>query len=128
MTSLTNVLEIAGGAGRTGSGLRIEPTYWGYILPGEQLRNAIGAMIRPMAKFLGVSFALAACGLWLLPGYAFGPDALAVKLAMSSVFLFLGVVALQFSREGGRSEVQVDLHRKEIRLVTRDRDGHCRRA
>lgn len=102
---------------------RIEQTYWGYILPAKDGGEILNPISRWVVIFFGVSFVFAAVGMWVVPGASFDGSVLPIKLAMSSFFLLLGLFMLQLGQEKGKPEVQVDLHRREIRLVSRQRDG-----
>ena len=101
----------------------IEPTHWGYVLPGKDIRGWMGPVLRPIAVFCGVSLVFAAVGLWCVPGSDFSSEVLPFKLDCSAFFLLLGTMLVQLGQELGRPEIQVDLHRSEIRIVNRGSDG-----
>ena len=101
----------------------IEPTNWGYVLPGKEVRGWMGPIIKPIAIFCGVSFIFASVGMWCVPGSDFSIELLPCKMACSAFFLLLGCMLVQLGQDLGRGEIQVDLHRNEIRIVNRGTDG-----
>jgi len=102
---------------------RVEATFWGYILAGKEAPGYINQLIRWVAMFFGVSFIFAAMGFWLVPASSIAADILMLKLACSAFFLLTGATLLQLGQDAGKPEVQVDLHRKEIRFLNRSRNG-----
>lgn len=114
-------------AGNSATGLvdrpGIETTFWGYILAGHDAPDYIGPLIRWVSMFFGVSFIFASMGFWLVPASGISAEVVLFKLASSAFFLLLGVLLLQMGQEAGRPEVQVDMHRKELRFVQCGRNG-----
>ena len=102
---------------------RVEATFWGYILAGDEAPGYVSQLVRWVSMFFGVSFIFAAMGFWLVPASSIAADIIMLKLACSAFFLLTGVMLLQLGQDVGKPEVQVDLHRKEIRFLNRARNG-----
>ena len=100
-------------------GARIEETLWGYTLHGAGADSALLKAARVLASFMGVLCIFCSIGLWVLPGTLFTGELLPLKLAISTFAFLLGCFFVQLSHEGGRTEVQVDHERRELRAVER---------
>jgi len=95
-------------------------TFWGYIVgpPGQARRRAsLGeslAMIGSLA-FGGIAFSL-----WLLPGSTTDTALMPFKIGATAVFFVIAGLLYLMAKKGLSSEVQIDLHEREIRVVRRN--------
>ena len=99
-------------------GAKVEETDWGYTLHGTG--DAVAARAgKGMSLALGCSAIFGCIGLWVLPGSTFASELLPLKLTVSIFLFLLGCFFVQVARSAARVEVQVDLTRREIRVMER---------
>jgi hypothetical protein len=103
--------------------LEVEPTIWGFVVYCVGQRDRVFPIIRIAATVLGIGLVSAALGLWIWPGLAIKNEVLLVKLGMSLLTFFAGMILLQAGQGTGRPEVQLDLQRRELRVLQRSRRG-----
>jgi hypothetical protein len=69
---------------------------------------------------------LAAVGMWILSGPLWDAEMMLVRLAISVLFMSLGLMLLYAGRDGLRDEIHLDQTAHELRHVQRGRDGIAR--
>ncbi len=105
------------------SALSIRETYWGYIIR-ERDPDRPGRQLREMALlFFGAVLMLVGFGQWLLPGSLIAAELLAIKIAVTAVFVGIGGACWHAAGSRTEIEVQVDTALRELRVVARDRRG-----
>ena len=80
-------------------------------------------MLRAVQKFAGVSLLSASCGMWLIPMEAAGITAILCKIMVTLIMAFVGAALWQAGAPVRKPEVEVDLIRREVRLVRPTRAG-----
>ena len=80
-------------------------------------------MVRGSQSLLGAALMLSAAGLWIAPGSDWSADLLLIKLVVSLVIGFSGLALLQQGKTPAAPEVEVDVVRREVRLVRRTLRG-----
>jgi hypothetical protein len=80
-------------------------------------------VIRGAQRLIGAALALAAVGLWIVPGSSWESDVMLFKLILSLVALFAAVGLLQASASSTSPEVEIDTIRREVRLMRPASDG-----
>jgi len=89
----------------------------------EALRGA-RAIGRLAMTVLGVSLLIAAVMLWVAPGASFDADLAVMKAVLTAVMAAAGWAAISAGRTRAvQQEVEVDLVRREVRLVVRHSGG-----
>ena len=101
----------------------VDETYWGYIIKPTTRTPSRVLIGQGAAWFMAMVFAIAALGLWIMPGAAFGGDVLTMKLIASIVLAGLSLMLLNFANRGTQVEIQVDTSLGEVREVVRNRAG-----
>lgn len=91
----------------------------------SQFRTTIRALAGG-ARFVGVVLMLAAVGMWILSGPLWDAEMMLVRLAISVLFMCLGLMLLHAGRDGLRDEIHLDQTAHELRHVQRGRDGIAR--
>lgn len=91
----------------------------------SRFRAAIRALAGG-ARFVGVVLMLAAVGIWILSGPLWDAEMMLVRLAISVIFMCLGLILLQAGRDELRDEIHLDQTADELRHVQRGRDGIAR--
>ncbi|MCH2078067.1 MAG: hypothetical protein MK180_14520 [Rhodobacteraceae bacterium] len=74
-------------------------------------------LLRLAQSILGVSAAVAALSLWVVPGSSLGADVFAMKVAVSLAFAMLAAVLLQPGKLGAEPEIHVDFAREQVSVV-----------
>jgi hypothetical protein len=89
------------------------------------VRIADGArmLVRAAQRLSGVALVLAALGLWLAPGSSFESDIMLFKLILSITAVLAGIALMQSSATPNTPEVEIDLIRREVRLVRFIKEG-----
>ncbi len=108
------------------AGLGLTETYWGYILRErnpEFTRREISEWLMMVTGFV---FLLVGLGQWFLPGALVNVDVVAIKMAITAVFVGMGCACIQASGARTEVEIQVDTALRELRVVERDRRGLTR--
>lgn len=105
------------------SAIKIDETYWGYVIWSEEPDPTLVVLGQAVAWLLGAGFAVAALGLWVMPSMAFGGAVLSMKLAASTLLGCTAALLLWFASRGGRTELQVDTSLGEVREIVRNRAG-----
>lgn len=106
--------------------LETEKTSWGYVVREKADRFDHETVVEASGRFLGLVLVMCAYGQWFLPAAMFVGDAIAMKGAMSFFFGGTGVAFYWMASRGLRSELEVDLTRRELRVVNRNSRGHRR--
>jgi len=101
----------------------LDETYWGYIIRANEPVAPGVTMAQWLAWLFGVSFVVAALGLWVLPQALMSGDGLGLKIGASSVMAGLAALLLWFASRGAEAELQIDTSLGEIREVMRNRAG-----
>lgn len=78
------------------------------------------------ARFAGVVLMLSALGIWILSGPLWDAEMMLVRLAISVLFMSLGLMLLHAGRGRVRDEVHLDTRAQQLRHVQRGRDGIAR--
>jgi hypothetical protein len=105
------------------TGLGVSETYWGFIVR-ERDPDRPKRQIRQVALlFAGAVMMLVGFGQWLLPGSLVAADLIAIKIAITAVFVGVGGACWHAAGSRTEVEVQVDTALREIRVVARDRRG-----
>ncbi len=73
--------------------------------------------MRAVQRFLGVSLSVAALGLWLVPVGAGGSAEVLSKLMVTVLLGFVGAALWQSGAPHPVPEIEIDLVRREVRLV-----------
>lgn len=103
----------------------VNETFWGYVVTHFAYRRQVAAVMEAMSTGLGMALMLGAGALWLWPGSTNGSEVLVLKLGATLAQLAFGWSFLNLGRRGVFFEVQVDLSRRELRTVTRNRYGRA---
>lgn len=85
-------------------------------------RRAFAGVLR----FAGVVLMLAAVGIWILSVPLIDAEMMLVRLAVSVLFMCIGLMLLHAGRGQGRDEIHLDPRSRELRHVQRGRDGIAR--
>ncbi|MEW9918542.1 hypothetical protein AB2B41_02925 [Marimonas sp. MJW-29] len=78
-------------------------------------------IVRGVQRLLGASLALAALGLWFAPGASWESDVMLFKLILSLTAIFAAVGLLSASSRPAPPEIEIDIRRRQVRLVRRPR-------
>ncbi len=126
MTLVTFPGASAGEEARSGSELHVSETYWGYQIRNREDRFDRETLAEHFLRFLGLVFVAAAYGQWLLPERLFQGDAVVVKATICFLLGVAGMTLYGFANRGFSLSVEVDLARREIRVVRRSSQGRRR--
>ena len=88
-----------------------------YTMDGGRL------VVRSGQSLLGVALILAAVGLWIMPGSDLSNDVMLMKLVLSVVAAGIGISLSHNAKTESAPSVEIDMVRREIRLVRSKRDG-----
>ena len=99
-------------------GAKVEETDWGYTLHGTG-DPACTRCCKGLSLAAGVAAIFTCLGVWVLPGATFAPELLPLKLTVSSLLFLVGCFFVQVARSAERVEVQIDLVRREVRVLER---------
>lgn len=116
-------LPKTGVASDTNAGVRVDQTYWGYVLHGQKAELKLANVAASIAWLVGIGFMVAAAGMWLMPGAVFSGSVLGMKMGASVVLGGIGGLLLNWSGKSGEQVVEVDTTRGEIRFVVQSRVG-----
>ncbi|RYG91910.1 hypothetical protein EU803_05520 [Loktanella sp. IMCC34160] len=105
------------------NGVRVDQTYWGYVLQGQGDEMKLANISAGAAWLVGIGFMIAAAGMWIMPGAVFSGSVLGMKLGSSVVLAGIGALLLNWSGKTGDQIVEVDTTRGEIRFVVQSRVG-----
>lgn len=108
-------------------GVRVDETYWGYVLRAEYRNRRFEFATRARAVFPGIALILAA-GLWAWLA-AFSPGGtIALRVAAFSVIVGVGLIVFWriWGQKQARPEFHFDQSRQELRCVVRDFRGRAR--
>lgn len=125
MTVQTAAGTEVGGVGRVTTPL-VRETYWGYEIRENAGHRDQESAMESLLRFLGLVLVLAAYGQWLLPAGLFGDDANLARSGLTFVLGAGGAAIYWFANRGLTNSVQVDLSRRELRLVTRNARNQMR--
>lgn len=99
-------------------GARVEETDWGYTLHGTG--DTVSARVgKGVSLAVGTAAIFACVGMWVIPGSTFSVELLPLKLTVSVFLFLLGCFFVQIGRAASRAEVQVDIVRREVRVMER---------
>ncbi len=106
--------------------VHVEPTIWGYVVhcvsAGEKLMPAV----RLATAMMGIIVITVAVGLWFVPTRYLGEETLLVKLVTSGMGFYGGLMLVQAAQAVRRPEVQLDMQRREVRIIERSSRGATR--
>lgn len=106
--------------------VHVEPTIWGYVVHcvsgGEKLMPAV----RLATAMMGIIVITVAIGLWFIPTSYLGEETLLVKLATTGMGFYAGLMLVQAAQAVRRPEVQLDMQRREVRIIERSSRGATR--
>jgi hypothetical protein len=125
MTVLTAAGTEVDGAGRDVAPL-VRETYWGYEIREHAGHRDQETAMEAFLRFLGLVLVLAAYAQWLLPAGLFGEDANTARAGLTFAFGAGGAAIYWFANRGLTNSVQVDLSRRELRLVARNARNQLR--
>lgn len=80
-------------------------------------------LLRNAQKICGAGLIFAAVGVWIVGGTSWAPDLALVKLLLSLAMGLAGIALLQEGRMNAIPEVEIDLIRREVRLLQKDKRG-----
>lgn len=106
--------------------LGVRETSWGYIIREDLDRFARETVVEAMGRFLGLVLVLSAYGQWLLPAALYSGNVLWAKAGVSFVLGLIGALVYWIASRGLHVEVQVDLTRRELRVVNRNSRNQTR--
>ncbi len=115
MTAIDRPLRPGFGRPSLGSGFAA-----GMVATGIQRSQGLQM---PVLRFLGVVMNLAAVGIWFMPGERWDAEMVLIKLAVSVLFMCVGLALLHSGRHQTQDELHLDLSARELRHVVRGADG-----
>lgn len=77
-------------------------------------------IVRIAQRLIGSALVLAALGMWVIPGSDWGADLALMKLMISLCLGLCGIGLIHAGKEKPFPEVEIDMIRREARLVRRD--------
>lgn len=80
-------------------------------------------VVRAAQRLTGVALIIAALGLWLAPGASWENDVMLFKLILSLTAGLAGLGLMQSSAKPNTPEIEIDIIRREVRLVRLVKDG-----
>lgn len=123
MTMITLPGSGVGGDGAKNGAVRVCETYWGYEIREKADRFDRETLAELFLKFLGVVCVLAAYGHWFLPESLAGSETLTMKAALSVGLGAAGLWLCWYANRGLATGTEIDLARREIRVVRRNGRG-----
>lgn len=111
-----------GGEGRPAA-LSVSDTYWGYEIRDGSDRFERGALTESTLKFVGLICVLSAYGQWFLPAQFFVGDTVVAKATLCFLLGAVGFWLYWLASRGLATDVEIDMARREIRVVRRNRGG-----
>ena len=106
-------------------GFVVEDTYWGYIVRSNARTPFLIAALQSLALVLGAALAIAAAGLWVLPGSIGAGELWGMKASVTVIALLPAALFLWYASRGTKSEIHVDTRLAEVREVVRNRAGRA---
>ena len=119
-TTLVHNRDVAGAEPPSFS---IAETYWGYIIQARSAPPVAVILLQVLAWALGLSLAVAAAGVWVLPQTADAVELLPLRAGASLIFGAFAALLLWFASRGTEAELQVDTAQGELREIVRNRAG-----
>lgn len=107
----------------TASDIRVEPTIWGYVVHCVGYRDTVLPLVRALTNVMGIALVFLAVALWVFPGATLAGETLLFKIGLSVVFFYMGLMLVQAGQAKGNPEVQLDMQRRELRMIERPRRG-----
>jgi hypothetical protein len=126
MALVTHPVEGVGGDGRAQGALSVSETYWGYEIRDREDRFDRESVAEPLLRFLGLVFVIAAYGQWFLPEILFRADSTVVKATICFLFGAVGLWLYWLGDRGLATDIEVDMSRREVRVVRRNSRGRRR--
>jgi hypothetical protein len=126
MALVTHPGEGVGGDGRGRGALSVSETYWGYEISDREDRFDRERLAEPLLRFLGLVFVIAAYGQWFLPEILFRADSTVVKATICFLFGAAGLWLYWLGDRGLATNIEIDMSRREIRVVRRNSRGRRR--
>ena len=120
------LVPAAGTPGASACVPRISETYWGYVIHEDVDRFERETLSRAALRFMGLVLVLSAYGQWLLPGALYSGDAMIAKTVLSLALGLFGAVVYWAASRESRTDVQVDLTRRELRVSEAQSRGRTR--
>ena len=120
MTLITIPGSGVGGEGRRAAALSVSETYWGYEIGDRSDRFERDGLAENFLKFLGLIFVIAAYGQWFLPELLFRGEAMVVKATICFLLGAAGCWLYWTASRGFALSAEIDLARREIRVVRRN--------
>lgn len=115
-----------GADARPRGALSVSETYWGYEIRDHEDRFDRENLAEHFLKFLGLVFVIAAYGQWFLPEGLFEGEAVVVKATICFLLGAAGSWLYWHASRGLALAVEIDLARREIRVVRRNGRGRRR--
>ena len=106
--------------------VRVKDTYWGYTIEENVDRFDRESMVEAFLRFLGLVMVLTAYGQWLMPGTFYVGDVVIMKAGLSFMLGAMGVSLYWYASCGNAVDMQVDLARRQLRVVKRNSRGQTR--
>lgn len=106
--------------------VRVLERHFGYVIAEDGDRFSRETLSEAAMRFAGLLLVLSAYAQWLLPASIVPTDALILKALMSLVLGASGVILYRLASRGLAREVEVDLTRRELRLMNRNARGQRR--
>jgi hypothetical protein len=79
-----------------------------------------------MLRVMGAALVLSSTGIWVLPGAGHDPDLALMKIGVSVVFLFVGLILMTTNDPKSQPDAFFDPVRRELRILETARDGRSR--
>ena len=98
-------------------------TEWGYVIAAKSRTPRLVVIWQAVTYFIGLAAAIVAVALWFLPGASMSDDVLSMKIAVSVVFGAAAILCFWFASRAVKSELQVDLVKRELREALCARSG-----
>ncbi|MCT4576199.1 hypothetical protein [Donghicola sp.] len=106
--------------------VHVEPTIWGYVVHCVSAGEKLMPVLRLATAILGIVVITMAVGLWFVPTRYLGEETLLVKLVTSGMGFYGGLMLVQAAQAVSRPEVQLDMQRREVRIIERSSRGATR--
>ncbi len=105
------------------SGFTVLEKEWGYIIRSSDAAPVVTHIVQSIASLIGLSLAVAAIGLWTVPGSALGAEMAVMKVGASVMLASIAAFLFYFATRGSLPELQIDVVKSEIREVLRTKRG-----
>ena len=124
---MTNAWEPFGAAAaKRGGSIVISDTATGYAVQQNSKRFDFDACLELVLRFSGLAMLVVAGGQWFLPMALPGSEAVPAKLGFSVVLAITGFVFSWLGARGLKTQMQVDVSDRRIRLVYVNGRGNTR--